>query len=417
MASKLKAFWKLLGPGLVTGVSGDDPSGITTYAIAGARYGAMPLWLLLYVLPFMIAIQNMCARIGALSGCGLAGNIRKHYPAWLLAPVAIIIVLTNTFNVGANIYGMAGAVNLMVPVDVRILAVLMAVFVINMVVVLRYRQIAALFKWFAMSLFVYGATLAMVDVSWRDVVLHTLIPTVAPDREMLLVMFAILGTTISPYMFFWQASQEAEEARQDRPGLKVCKFHVVHHRGMLAEVGRDIKIGMIVSNLISFFIIALAASTIFGTGGDIETLRDAATALEPLAGSYASLLFTIGLVGAGLLAIPVLAGSAAYVVAEVMGWPASLDKPFNRARQFYLVMVASVAVGILLPFVGITPVQALFWTAILNGIAAPVFIMLIIHMANNPAIVGPHRSHAIVHSLGVATLFFMLTGALFVILS
>jgi len=416
--TRLRNFWKALGPGLVTGVAGDDPSGITTYSIAGARYGAVPLWLLLYVLPFMVAIQNMCARIGALTGCGLAGNIRQHYSPWLLAPLAGIIVLTNTFNVGANIYGMAGAVNLVIPLDVRILAVLTALFVINMVIVLRYRQIAALFKWFAMSLFVYGVALALVDAPWRDLLAHTLIPTVAPDRELLLVMFAILGTTISPYMFFWQASQEAEEIRQDRPGLKVCKFHVVHHRGMLAEVNRDIKVGMVTSNIISFFIVALAASTIFAHGsGNIETLRDAAIALEPLAGRYATLLFTVGLVGAGLLAIPILAGSAAYVVAELMGWPASLDKPFNRARQFYLVMVASVAVGILLPFVGITPVEALFWTAIINGVAAPLFIMLIIHMANNPAIVGPHRSHAVVHSLGIAALFFMLAGAAFVVLS
>ncbi len=415
--SRIKEFWKALGPGLVTGVSGDDPSGITTYTIAGARFGATPLWILLYVLPFMIAIQNMCARIGALSGCGLAGNIRQHYSKWLLAPIAVALVLTNIFNVGANVYGMAGALNLIIPLDIRLLAIITAAFIMNAVIVLRYSQIAALFKWFAMSLFVYTIALFIVDPNWRDLMWHALIPTIAPDREMLIIMFAMLGTTISPYMFFWQASQEAEEIHQGRPGIKVCKFRVVH-RGMLAAVDRDIKIGMSVSNIISFSILALAASTIFANGGsNIETLRDAAVALEPLAGPYATLLFTVGLVGAGLLAIPVLAGSAAYVVAELMGWPASLDKPFNRARQFYLVMVAAVAIGMLMPFLGITPVQALFWTAIINGCLAPFLIMLIIHMANNPKIVGPHRSHAIVHSLGIGALFFMLTGALFVILS
>ncbi len=402
----------------MTGVSGDDPSGIATYSIAGARYGAMPLWLLLYVLPFMIAIQSMCARIGKLSGCGLAGNIRRHYSVWVLVPVALLIVFVNTFNVGANIYGMAGAINLIVPIDVRLLAVITALVVIGMVIFLRYSQIAGLFKWFAMSLFVYGFALALVDVDWRNVIIHTLIPTVAPDKDLLILMFAMLGTTISPYMFFWQASQEAEETRQEQPHLRVCKFHIVHHRGELAEVTRDIKVGMVVSNIISFFIIALTASTLYGTeNGSIETLRDAAAALEPLAGHYAVWLFTIGLVAAGLLAIPVLAGSAAYVVAELMGWPASLDKPFNRARQFYLVMIASICIGILLPFIGITPLQALYWTAILNGIAAPFFIMLVVHMANNPHIVGPHRSHALIHSLGVAALFFMLTGAFFIVLS
>lgn len=417
MRMRIGKLWKSLGPGVVSGMAGDDPSGIATYAIAGARFGSMPLWLLLYILPFMISLQNMCARIGALSGCGLAGNIRQHYSRWLLLPIAIVLVLTNTFNVGANVYGMAGALNLLVPIDIRLLAILLSAFIAYAVIFLRYRTIAMLFKWFAMSLLVYGIALFLVDANWRDLVWHTLIPTIAPDRELLLVMFAILGTTISPYMFFWQASQEAEEIHQERPGVRVCKFRVVH-RGMLNEVNRDIKVGMIVSNLISFFIIGLTASTLFASGGQgIESLRDAAMALEPLAGRFASLIFTIGLVGSGLLAIPVLAGSAAYVVAELMGWPASLDKPFNRARQFYLVIVAAIAVGILMPFIGITPLQALFWTAIVNGIAAPPLIMLIIHMANNPAIVGPHRSHAIVHSLGIAALFLMLTGSLFVVLS
>jgi NRAMP (natural resistance-associated macrophage protein)-like metal ion transporter len=418
LTTRLRNVWKAFGPGLVTGVAGDDPSGITTYSIAGARYGATPLWLLLYVLPFMIAIQNMCARIGALSSCGLAGNIRTHYSRWLLVPIAIALVLVNTANVGSNIYGMAGALNLLVPLDIRLLAVLMSAFIIIAVIFLRYRQIASLFKWFALSLLVYGIALAFVDIAWRDILLHTLIPTLSPDRELFIVMFAILGTTISPYMFFWQASQEAEEFHQDRPGVRVCKFRIVHHHGMLAQVNRDISWGMIISNIISFFIITLTASTLFHQGGGtIETLRDAAAALEPLAGPYASLIFTVGLVGSGLLAIPILAGSAAYVVAELLGWPASLDKPFNRARQFYLVMVASISVGILMPFLGISPVQALFWTAVLNGLLAAPLIMLIIHMANNPAIVGPHRSHTIIHALGISALFFMLTGAIYVVFS
>jgi NRAMP (natural resistance-associated macrophage protein)-like metal ion transporter len=416
MGKRLRTFWKSLGPGLISGVSGDDPAGITTYSIAGSRFGAVPLWILLYVLPFMIAIQNMCARIGALSGCGLAGNIRQHYSKWILIPIAVAVVLTNTFNVGANIYGMAGALNLIIPIDIKILAIITSAFIINAVIVLRYRQIASLFKWFALSLFVYTFALFIVTPDWRDLLWHALIPTIAPDREMLIVMFAMLGTTISPYMFFWQASQEAEEVRQGEAvdAVRVCEFKMVH-RGMLAAVDRDIKFGMTISNIISFCILALSASTLYKAGGNIETLRDAALALEPLAGPYAMILFTVGLVGSGLLAIPVLAGSAAYVVAELMGWPASLDKPFNRARQFYLVMIIAVAVGMLMPFLGITPVQALFWTAIVNGVVAPALIMLIIHMANNPAIVGPHRSHAIVHSLGIAALFFMLAGAVFVI--
>jgi NRAMP (natural resistance-associated macrophage protein)-like metal ion transporter len=410
-------FWRALGPGLITGAADNDPSGIATYSIAGARFGTSALWVLLWVLPFMIAIQNMCARIGALSGCGLAGNMKRHYPLWLLSIVAVLLLGANVFNVGADIYGMAGALNLVIPLNIQLMAVLMSGAIIILVITLRYRVIEMIFKWFALSLFVYGAALIIIQPNWWQLVRGAIIPSFILDRTFIFTIFAMLGTTISPYMFFWQASQEAEDIRQDRPGLKVCKYRTVHS-GVMANISMDTRIGMSASNLISFFIVSLTASTIFHAGGsDLTTLRDAAAALQPLAGPYAFALFAAGLVGSGLLAIPVLAGSAAYVVAELMGWPASLDKPFNRARQFYVVMVIAVALGMLMPFIGITPVQALFWAAIINGLIAPLLIMLIIHMARNPAIVGPHHSPHHIHGLGVAALFVVLTGALFVILS
>lgn len=414
---RLLRLWKKLGPGLITGAADNDPSGIATYSIAGARFGFVSLWTLLYLLPFMIAIQSMCARIGALSGCGLAGNIRRHYPAWLLLLAAASLVAANIFNIGADVYGMAGAVNLIFPVGIQTMAIIMSLGIMALVIVLRYRQIEMIFKWLALSLLLYGAALIVVHPDWGTILLRLVVPTIHFDREYIILLFAILGTTISPYLFFWQASQEAEEIRQDRPNLKVCKYRTVK-KGVLTNIDRDTRIGMTASNTVSFCILALAASTLFIAGqGDIQTLQDAARALEPLAGPYAFWFFALGIIGSGLLAIPVLAGSAAYVVAEIMGWQASLDKPFNRARQFYIVMVAAVALGMLLPFIGITPVQALYLAALVNGLVAPLLVMLIIHMANNPAIVGEHRSSPLVHALGFATLFLLLTGSVFVVAS
>jgi NRAMP (natural resistance-associated macrophage protein)-like metal ion transporter len=418
MGARLRKFWQSLGPGLITGAADNDPSGVTTYAIGGARFGYGLLWVLLWVLPFMIAIQNMCARIGALSGCGLAGNIRKHYPAWILVLAVFTIVITNTLNVGADIYGMAGAVNLLVPsIPVGVLAVGMSGFIIIVVMVLRYRQIEAIFKWFALSLFVYGVALVIVRPDWPSLVLHTLIPSFTPDRAFFLTAFAMLGTTLSPYLYFWQASQEAEELKQDHPNFRVCKFRPIR-KGVLAQIEWETKIGMIASNLISLFIVSLTASMLWGAGArDVASLSDVALALEPIAGQYATLLFTLGLVGSGLLAIPVLAGSAAYALSEMMGWQASMDKPFNRARAFYLVMIGSVVVSMLVPFIGITPVQALFYAALIMGCSAPLLIGLVIHMANNKDIVGPHRSTPPVHALGVAGMFLLVAGTVFVIVS
>lgn len=416
MGKKLKKFWKSLGPGLITGVSDDDPGGLTMYTIAGSRFGYAMLWVLLFILPLMIAVQEMCARIGALSGCGLAGNIKRHYPAWLLAIVAGLIVLANTFNVGANIYGMAGAVNLLVPLPLELIAVLLSAGITFLVIKLKYRQIVSIFKWLSLTLFAYIIAFFTVSADWGAILRHTLIPTIQFDKEFLTVLFAVAGTTISPYLYFWQASEEAEEFKQNNPRIRVCKFRDVTSR-KLNRLEFDTRIGMSFSNIIAFFVIALAATTLFRAGaGGIETLAQAAQALEPIAGPYASLLFMTGIIGVGLLSIPVLAGSAAYVVAEVFDWDASLDKPFTRAREFYVTIALSVAIGLAIPFIGITPVEALFYTGILNGIIAPILILLIMHMSTNPAIVGPHQTTRTIHALGHISFFLMTAGAIFVIL-
>jgi NRAMP (natural resistance-associated macrophage protein)-like metal ion transporter len=415
MTERIKKLWKSLGPGLITGASGNDPAGITAYSIAGARYGYVMLWVLLFILPFMIAIQEMSARIGAISGCGLAGNIKRHYPGWLLAIIASMIVLANTFNVGANIYGMAGALNLLIPLNVQFLAVILSGIVLVMTIFLRYSQIVTIFKWLSLTLFAYVAAFFLIqDIQWGAILRYTLIPFVHFDRDFLVVLFAVVGTTISPYLYFWQASEEAEEFRQGHPRVKVCKYHAIH-RSELNRMESDTKIGMLFSNVISFFVVALAAATVFHAGtGNIETLREAAEALRPLAGDYAYFLFTLGILGVGLLAIPVLAGSAAYVIAEVFNWRGSLDERFSRAKQFYFAIVVSVIIGLSIPFLGITPVQALFYTGVLNGLISPILILMVIHMANNKDIVGPHVSRPIVVHLGHASFFVMLAGTIFV---
>lgn len=418
MTQKIKNLWKSLGPGLITGASGNDPAGITAYSIAGARYGYVMLWVLLFILPFMIAIQEMSARIGAISGCGLAGNIKRHYPGWLLVIIAATIVLANTFNVGANIYGMAGALNLLIPINVQALAVILSGIILMMTIFLRYSQIVTVFKWLSLTLFAYVAAFFLIQgIDWSEIIRYTLVPFVQIDKKFLLVLFAVIGTTISPYLYFWQASEEAEDFRQTHPRARVCKAHAINP-SELARMEWDTKIGMIFSNVISFFIIALAAATIFHAGsGNIETLREAAEALHPLAGENAYLLFTFGILGVGLLAIPVLAGSAAYVLAELFNWRGSLDEHYSKAKQFYFAIVLSVTIGLLIPFLGITPVQALFYTGVLNGLISPILILMVIHMANNSNIVGEHKSTPMITHLGHASFFIMLAGTIFVFIA
>ena len=415
MTKRLKKLWRGLGPGLVTGASGNDPSAIAVYSILGARFGLAPLWILPYSLPLMIAIQDMSSRIGALSGCGITGNIKRYYPLWILLPVALSIIIVNVLNVGANIYGMAGALNLVLPVPVWVLAVVVSGGAMLMVVHMRYRTIVTIFKWFALSLFVYGIALIMTNPDWLSALRYLILPSFPGGTEFVLTAFAVMGTTISPYLFFWQASEEADEVQQARPHIRVCTFRPVP-KATLQRQALDTRIGMIMSNTIAAFIVALAATTLFQAGiNDIETLREAASALEPLAGPAAIWLFMIGVVGSGILAIPILAGSAAYVAAETFGWNASLDKPYSKARKFYTVMLGAVALSIFMPFTGITPVQALFWIAVLNGVMTPPLILLITHMAQNPHIVGENITSRRVHAGSVAAFFVMLTGAFIVL--
>ena len=410
MPSKLKKLWKSLGPGLITGASDDDPSGIITYAAAGARLGFTAVWTMLYTLPLMIVIQEMSARIGISSSCGLTGNIKKYYSKTLLFFISTLIVISNTFNIGADVYGMASAIELLTPRSIPFLPWIVVILILLLIIILPYRKIVMIFKWLAMSLFAYVIAGLMLIDNWQSALKHLFVPTLPFSKEGILMIVAIFGTTISPYLAFWQASEEAEEKKiQNNTDGKplICEYRIVTKNELRRTVS-DTRIGMFFSNFIGFFIIALTASSLFSGGiFNTENVKDIAEALRPLAGDYAYLLFTIGIISAGLLAIPILAGSSAYVMSEIFGWSSGLDRPFSKAKEFYAVIIISTAVGMVIPYFGISAVKALIWTSIIHGIVAPFLIATLLHMANNPAIVGPNVNKRSTNFIGYLTLVIM----------
>ncbi|MBI2669602.1 MAG: Nramp family divalent metal transporter [Candidatus Yanofskybacteria bacterium] len=405
---KLKKFWHRLGPGLITGASDDEPSAIATYSIAGAKFGYRFLWVALFSLPLMIAIQEMSARIGRISNRGLAGNMKKFYPRWLMFLIAALIVGVNTINVGADMSGMSQALAMITPFPEKMTAVVMTIIILIVTIFLSYQKIFTIFKWLALSLFAYIFATFTIHQNWLQVFYHALVPNFVFNKEFFVVLTAFMGTTLSPYLYFWQANQEVEEKiiEQCKPG-QICRLRPATD-DELKTLKMDTRFGMIFSNIITFFIIALTASTLFRAGfNNVETLRDAAEALKPLAGEYSYLLFTIGIISSGFLAIPVLAGSAAYVVAEIFGWSEGLDKSFTKAKQFYGIIIVSAVIGLLIPLLGFHPVKALFFTSILYGIIAPILILMVIHMANNKKVVGERINSRALNILGYLTFLIM----------
>jgi NRAMP (natural resistance-associated macrophage protein)-like metal ion transporter len=394
---KFMGFWKSLGAGFITGASDDEPSAIATYTIAGAKFGYSMLWASLFSLPFMIAMQEMSGRIGRVSNRGLAGNMKRHYPRWLMLFIAILIVTANTVNIGANMSAMTQAIGMVTgfnqSIHYKFAAITITIIILLVTILLPYRKIFAIFKWTALSLFAYIFATFTVHQDWGRILFYTLIPHFESSREYFLVLIAFWGTTISPYLFFWQANQEVEEKilEQCKPG-QICRLRTATNNE-LRILRRDTWAGMTFSNIITFFIIVLSASALFAHGfNDIETLEDAAKALVPFAGKYAYILFTLGIVSSGFLGIPVLAGSAAYVVSEVFGWSEGLNRPFAKAKEFYGIVVASTIVGLMIPLFGLHPVKALFYTSIIYGVIAPILIYMVIHMANNKKIMGEHTN-------------------------
>lgn len=411
MVKKLKKIFSKLGPGIITGASDDDPSGIVTYSIAGASAGYGFLWTALATFPLMAAIQEMCARIGLVTEKGLAGNIRTHLRSKpVLFFLAVMIIIANTINIGADLSGMAAAVALVVPLSPQVTALLTTVVITVLMINFPYKFIASKLKWLTFALFAYIASALITKQDWGQIIFSTFVPHLNFDRSSLTILVAILGTTISPYLFFWQTSEEVEERREIEK-QKHKKLIVTKHE--LKMVREDVNLGMFLSNVVMFAIIATAASTLFRFGiNEIETAEQAAQALEPIAGRASSLLFTLGIVGTGLLAIPVLAGSAAYAVAEIFGWKEGLNKSFRQAKAFYAIIIASTVLGFLMNFLGINPFKALFYTAVIYGLMSPILILAILLLANNKKIMGNAKNGSATNILGGLTFVIMSAAAI-----
>jgi NRAMP (natural resistance-associated macrophage protein)-like metal ion transporter len=381
----IRAFWKSLGPGIVTGAADDDPSGIATYSIAGAQFGTSLLWTALFTWPLMVAVQTMCARIGMVTGQGIAAALRHKFPRPVLLVAAIALFLANTINVGADLTGMADAAELLTGVNSHLWVVLLGVGIAVATIRLRYVTIASTLKWLALVLVAYVITALYIGPTWSVVAHDTLVPKMPHGSGAWATLDAILGTTISPYLFFWQASQEVEEEKglgrrrvADRVGAKPYEIRT---RWI------DVTIGGFFSNAAMFFIILATALTLNKAGlTNLTTSRQVSEALTPLAGRFASLLYTVGLLGTGALAIPTLAGSGAYAFAEIFGWRQGMDEPYNRAPGFYAAFACSVALGIGMDFANVNAVAALYWTAVINGVLAPFLLVGILLAASDPTL-------------------------------
>jgi NRAMP (natural resistance-associated macrophage protein)-like metal ion transporter len=412
----LKRFVKILGPGLVTGASDDDPSGIGTYALAGASLGFSTLWTAVVTFPMMTAVQFICAKIGMVTGAGLARVLRRHYSKALLYPVVGGLVIANTINAGADIGAIAAAVNLLVPIPVTAMIVPIALVILGLQVWGSYRLIAQTFKWLTLALFAYiGAALYARPDPW-EVLRGTLIPTFSLDARFMTTLVAILGTTISPYLFFWQASQEVEE--EISMGRRTLKARQGATDRELTYAGMDVTTGMFFSNVVMYFIMLATAATLFQGGHrDIQSATEAAQALRPLAGDGAYVLLALGLIGAGFLGVPVLTGSSAYAMAEALGWRYGLDEKPRRAKLFYGMIIVPTLIGMLINFIGINPIRALFWTAVINGFLAPPMLVVIMLIANNRTIMGERTNGLWANIVGWATTAVMWAAAIGLILT
>jgi NRAMP (natural resistance-associated macrophage protein)-like metal ion transporter len=371
-----------LGPGIITGAADDDPSGIATYSIAGAQLGTKLLWTALLTWPLMAAVQMMCARIGKVTGQGLAGNLSKRFPRWLLLALVIALLGANTINIAADLAGMADAASMLCRINSRWFVVAFALLISWATVKLEYRQIANVLKWMVLVLFAYPITAFVVGANWGQVLHDTLVPSMPHTRDEWATLVAILGTTISPYLFFWQASEEVEEEKLSGQSTLALRKGATIAELELRNI--DVGVGAFFSNMVMFFIILTTALTLNRHGiTHIETSRQAAEALRPFAGNFAAVLFTLGIIGVGFLAIPTLAGSAAYAFAETLGWRQGLNKKLKQARWFYALILTSTGVGVALDFVGVNPVKALYWTAVVNGLLAPFLLVGILVVASD----------------------------------
>jgi Mn2+ and Fe2+ transporters of the NRAMP family len=406
---------KALGPGLITGASDDDPSGIGTYAQAGAQYGFATLWTTLAMLPMQTAVQYICARIGLVTGKGLAGVLREHYRR-ALYPAVIALVIANTLNAGADIGAIAAAINLLVPIEAYVFIVPVSLAIIALQLFGSYRLIEKVFKWLALALLAYIGAALFARPEIVKVLAGSLIPTIRLDPAYIGIVVALLGTTISPYLFFWQASQEVEE--QISIGRRKLRDRQGASRFELKYALWDTIAGMVFSEIVAYFIILTTGATLFVAGKhDVASATDAAQALRPLAGDASALLLAVGLIGAGVLAVPVLTGSAAYGVSEAFGWASGLDRKLTRAPQFYAVIVAATLVGMAINYLGINPITALVLSAVLNGLVGAPLLILVMLVSNDRAVMGERTNGRLLNVVGWLTTIVMGVAAVALILT
>jgi NRAMP (natural resistance-associated macrophage protein)-like metal ion transporter len=401
-----KRFWRfltLMGPGLTTGAADDDPSGIATYSQTGAQFGYGQLWTALYMLPFMAAVQEACARIGLVTGKGIAAVVKEQYSKRVLYTVVSLVVIANTINIGADIGAMAEAAKLLIPVPFVVLTLAITAIILTLEIFTNYKTYSKILKWLALALLAYPITAFIVHQPWSTVLRATVVPHIEFNFAFLFIITGVLGTTISPYMFFWEASQEVEDQNEkniDHVGKRIVSRNMIHRMRL------DNNTGMIVSEITTWCILLVGATVLHQSGvKDVKTAADAAKALEPLvhsfpnAGFLSKLIFSVGIIGLGFLAVPVLSGSAAYAVSEAFNWNASLNYKPRKAVGFYGVITVATVIGLIINFVGIDPVKALVYAAVLNGVAAVPLLFLILKIARNEKIMGQYKSGPLSNSL------------------
>lgn len=404
---RAKKYWQSLGPGLTTGAADDDPSGIATYSQTGSQFGFQLLWLSLFTFPLMAVVQEMCARIGLVTGRGLAANIRKHFPPWVIYICTVLLIIANTFNIGADLGAMASASRLLFPQFHFVLLLIgFTAISIGLQIFTSYERYAKYLKLLALILLSYVFSALSVKLDFMQLVSHTFLPTIVFSKEQIILVCAILGTTISPYLFFWQTSQEVEEE------ILHGKVTLAQREGtnprQLKKMRADVWSGMFISNLVMFFIIAACAATLFPHGiRNIQTSAQAAEALRPIAGPQAYLLFTLGVIGTGMLAVPILAGSSAYAISEALQWKFGLHKKLNDAYSFYGVIIFSMVIGVVLNLVGIQPIPMLIYSAVANGLIAPVILIFIVFISSNKKIMGQWKNPLFITLIGYITIALM----------
>jgi NRAMP (natural resistance-associated macrophage protein)-like metal ion transporter len=401
-----QGFFSGLGPGLITGAADDDPSGISTYSVTGAGFGYAPLWTALFSFPLMAAIQIMCARLGMVTGRGLAGVIRTRYSSSVLWGACALLVIANTVNIGADLGGMGKVSEMVTGINAMYWTVFYALTIASFLIWWSYKTVAKTFKWLTLVLFAYVVAAFLAKPDWGAVIKSTFVPHLEMSSKYWATLVGIFGTTISPYLFFWQASEEVEEERKE--GLRNLRQRRGATQAQLRQSRNDVLTGMFFSNLIMYFIILTTAATLHAHGKTtITTAQDAAEALRPLAGNGAYWLFSLGLLGAGMLGVPVLAGSSAYAVAEAAKWRGSLaDRP-RHAQRFYAVIAAGLALGLALVYAGFDAVSMLFWSAVLNGVLAPPLIVIVLLLTNSRTVMGARKNPPLLSVLGWITVVVM----------